>query len=55
VLIVGGGDGGSAEELLKHASMQSSRLAEIDASVVEISRKYLFRSTGARSTILASR
>jgi spermidine synthase len=40
-LIVGGGDGGSAEELLKHPSMQAVTLAEIDASVVDISRKHL--------------
>jgi len=40
-LIVGGGDGGSAEELLKHASIKSVTLAEIDLAVVDISRKYL--------------
>ena len=40
-LIVGGGDGGSAEELLKHPSIESVTLAEIDAEVVAISRKYL--------------
>ena len=40
-LIVGGGDGGSAEELLKHPSIESVTLAEIDAAVVDISRKYL--------------
>jgi spermidine synthase len=40
-LIVGGGDGGSAEELLKHRSIEHVTLAEIDASVVDISRKYL--------------
>ncbi|MEO8303086.1 MAG: polyamine aminopropyltransferase [Betaproteobacteria bacterium] len=40
-LIVGGGDGGSAEELLKHPSMRSVTLAEIDAAVVDIARKYL--------------
>jgi spermidine synthase len=40
-LIVGGGDGGSAEELFKHPSMRAVTLAEIDASVVDISRKYL--------------
>ena len=40
-LIVGGGDGGSAEELLKHPTIESVTLAEIDAAVVEISRKYL--------------
>ena len=41
VLIVGGGDGGSAEELLKHPSVKSVTLAEIDLAVVDISRKYL--------------
>jgi len=40
-LIIGGGDGGSAEELLKHPSIKSVTLAEIDAAVVEIARKYL--------------
>ena len=40
-LIVGGGDGGSAEELLKHRSIERVTLVEIDASVVDISRKYL--------------
>ena len=40
-LIVGGGDGGSAEELFKHPSISSVTLVEIDASVVDISRKYL--------------
>ena len=40
-LIVGGGDGGSADELFKHPSIESVTLAEIDASVVGISRKYL--------------
>jgi spermidine synthase len=40
-LIVGGGDGGSAEELLKHPSMRSVTLAEIDAAVVDVARKYL--------------
>ena len=39
-LIVGGGDGGSADELLKHPSLESVTLAEIDASVVAISRKH---------------
>ena len=40
-LIVGGGDGGSAEELLKHPSIKSVTLAEIDLAVVDISRKYM--------------
>jgi spermidine synthase len=40
-LIVGGGDGGSAEELLKYPTVRSVTLAEIDLAVVDISRKYL--------------
>jgi spermidine synthase len=40
-LIVGGGDGGSAEELLKYPTMRSVTLVEIDLAVVDISRKYL--------------
>ena len=40
-LIVGGGDGGSAEELLKYSTMKSVTLAEIDRAVVDISQKYL--------------
>jgi spermidine synthase len=39
-LVVGGGDGGSAEELLKHPSMQRVTIAEIDASVIELSRRH---------------
>lgn len=40
-LIVGGGDGGSAEELLKYPSMRKVTLAEIDVAVVDVARKYL--------------
>jgi spermidine synthase len=42
-LIVGGGDGGSAEELLKYPTMKSVTLCEIDLAVVDISRKHLAR------------
>ncbi len=40
-LVVGGGDGGSAEELLKHPSIESVTLCEIDAAVVDIARRHL--------------
>jgi len=40
-LVIGGGDGGSAEELLKHPSIASVTLVEIDGAVVEIAREYL--------------
>jgi spermidine synthase len=39
-LIIGGGDGGSAEELLKHPSVRDVTLVEIDLAVVDIARKY---------------
>ncbi len=39
-LIIGGGDGGAAEELLKHPSIRQVTLVELDAKVVEIARKY---------------
>lgn len=39
-LVVGGGDGGAAEELLKHPSIEKVVLAELDGDVVEVSRKY---------------
>lgn len=41
VLIVGGGDGGSAKEVLKHPSVQNCFMAEIDKDVIEVSRQYL--------------
>ena len=40
-LVVGGGDGGSVEELLKHPSIRHVTLAEIDGAVVEIARRHL--------------
>jgi len=40
-LVVGGGDGGAAEELLKHASMRRVVMAELDAEVVSVARAQL--------------
>jgi spermidine synthase len=40
-LVIGGGDGGSSEELLKHPSIRRVVMAELDADVVRISRQYL--------------
>lgn len=40
-LIVGGGDGGAAEELLKHPSIERIVLVEIDAQVIEVARQHL--------------
>lgn len=41
VLIIGGGDGGTARELLRYDCVKSVDLVEIDERVVEISRQYL--------------
>lgn len=40
-LILGGGDGGAAEELLKHPSIERVVLAELDAAVLQFSREHL--------------
>jgi spermidine synthase len=45
VLIIGGGDGGAAEELLKHP-VAICRLCELDPAVVDMSRTYLGRIHG---------
>ena len=39
-LVIGGGDGGSAEELFKYRTMQQVVLVELDEKVIELARKY---------------
>ncbi|MFN4022571.1 MAG: polyamine aminopropyltransferase [Hydrogenophilus thermoluteolus] len=39
-LIIGGGDGGSAEELLKYPSIEAIDLVELDEKVIELAKKY---------------
>ncbi|MEX1011235.1 MAG: polyamine aminopropyltransferase [Balneolaceae bacterium] len=41
VLIIGGGDGGSAREVLKHSSVEQVDLVEIDVTVVEAAKSWL--------------
>ncbi len=40
-LVIGGGDGGSSEELLKYPSMRRVVMAELDAVVIDVARKHL--------------
>ena len=40
VLIIGGGDGGSVREALKHKSVEEVHLCEIDEEVILVSEKY---------------
>jgi len=41
VLIIGGGDGGALEETLKHPSIASITLVELDEQVVDVAREHL--------------
>ncbi|MFN3884018.1 MAG: polyamine aminopropyltransferase [Rhodocyclaceae bacterium] len=40
-LIIGGGDGGAAEELIKHPSIERVVIAELDAEVIEAAKHHL--------------
>jgi spermidine synthase len=40
VLIIGGGDGGSSEEALKHPSVESVTMVEIDGDVIDVAKKH---------------
>lgn len=41
VLVIGGGDGGTVREILKHPEVKQVRMVEIDEMVIQISREYL--------------
>ena len=43
ILIIGGGDGGTARECLKYPEVKSIDLVEIDQRVIELSQKYLYK------------
>lgn len=49
VLVIGGGDGGTVREVLKHRSVEKCTLVEIDGLVVEASRKHIPQTAGALS------
>jgi len=40
VLIIGGGDGGSSEEALKHPSVEQVTMVEIDADVIRVAKEH---------------
>ncbi len=42
-LVIGGGDGGSSEELLKHSTLEGVHMAELDPDVIEISKAQFAR------------
>jgi spermidine synthase len=41
VLVIGGGDGGSSEEIFKHPSVRRIVMAELDPAVIDVSREHL--------------
>jgi len=42
VLVLGGGDGGAVEEILKHPSVEQVTLCEPDAELVRVAKEHLF-------------
>ena len=40
VLVIGGGDGGTVREVLKHSSVEEVHLCEIDEDVISVAKKY---------------
>jgi spermidine synthase len=42
VLIIGGGDGGSSEEALKHPSVEQVTMCEIDEEVIRVAKEHFF-------------
>jgi len=46
ILVIGGGDGGTVREVLKHPSVEKVTMVEIDGMVVEASKKYIPQTSG---------
>ena len=42
-LVIGGGDGGSSEELLKHRTLERVHMAELDPEVIEVAKRHFGR------------
>lgn len=47
IVVIGGGDGGTVRELLKHDCVEEVILCEIDPLVIDVSRKYFPKVAGA--------
>ena len=47
VLVIGGGDGGTVREVLRHPGVRHCRLVEIDGMVVEACRKFIPQTAAA--------
>ncbi len=49
VLIIGGGDGGTAREVLRHPNVENCVMVEIDAMVIEACKKFIPQTASALS------
>jgi len=49
ILVIGGGDGGTAREVIRHSSVESCTMVEIDKMVVEACVKYIPQTSGKLS------
>jgi spermidine synthase len=49
VLVIGGGDGGTVREVLKHPTVKKVTMVEIDPLVVEVSRRFIPQTSGQLS------
>ena len=47
ILIIGGGDGGTAREVIRHESVEKCTMVEIDAMVIEACKEYLPQTSSA--------
>ncbi len=47
VLVIGGGDGGTVREVLRHPSVEEVTMVEIDGQVIHVSKKYLPKISSA--------
>ncbi|NJE60364.1 polyamine aminopropyltransferase [Thermococcus sp. 21S7] len=47
ILIIGGGDGGTLREVLRHETVEKATMVEIDETVIEVSKIYLNVAKGA--------
>jgi len=47
VLVIGGGDGGTLREVLKHKSVQTAHLCEIDGDVIRLCKKHFPNLSGS--------
>jgi spermidine synthase len=47
VLVIGGGDGGTAREVLRHPAVEVCRMVEIDSMVVEACRQFIPQTASA--------